>query len=252
MRLDRQMPAAHAGEKHQRPPAPYTAALLEQALRDVVSTVACPAPDGLGSTPVRWGSQIDVQLLDGQQQQVAGYLAKYATKSTEQAGGSVYRLAHGDLDRLALRQHPRRLAQTAFDLHEHNAEVRLARCAHQNGYRGHCLTKSRRYSTTFSALRQAREEWVREQLALAGKPTLRPDERISRYRYRGLGHVTAADAHLAAKAAAQSRQLRRERVVERSGLPKSPRSGLPCVVNETEEQMGARPMADGGRSEGSG
>ena len=37
-------------------------------------------------------------------------------------------------------------------------------CAHAFGYRGHCLTKSRRYSTTFKALREAREAYVHEQL----------------------------------------------------------------------------------------
>jgi hypothetical protein len=41
---------------------------------------------------------------------------------------------------------------------------RLAACAHTLGYRGHCLTKSRRYSTTFTALREARERHVHEQL----------------------------------------------------------------------------------------
>ena len=44
------------------------------------------------------------------------------------------------------------------------ADRRFAACAHALGYRGHCLTKSRRYSTTFKALRQARERHVHEQL----------------------------------------------------------------------------------------
>ena len=37
-------------------------------------------------------------------------------------------------------------------------------CAHAFGYRGHCLTKSRRYSTTFKALREEREAFVHEQI----------------------------------------------------------------------------------------
>ena len=37
-------------------------------------------------------------------------------------------------------------------------------CAHAFGYRGHCLTKSRRYSTTFKQLRADREAWVHEQI----------------------------------------------------------------------------------------
>ena len=39
-------------------------------------------------------------------------------------------------------------------------ELRLRAWAHTAGYRGHCLTKSRRFSTTFAALRGARQEWT--------------------------------------------------------------------------------------------
>ncbi|MDX6706151.1 MAG: Replication initiator protein pSAM2 [Solirubrobacteraceae bacterium] len=38
---------------------------------------------------------------------------------------------------------------------------RLAACAHTFGYGSHCLTKSRCWSTTFTALRQAREDHAR-------------------------------------------------------------------------------------------
>jgi Replication initiator protein, pSAM2 len=230
MRLDRHMPPERADEHH--PPAPrYTAALLEQALRDTVATVACPAPKDLGGGAVRWGSQLDVQLLEGRQKQVAGYLAKYATKSTEHAGGTAHRITFGELDRLRMREHPRRLVQTVFQLHERNREVRLARCAHQNGYRGHCLTKSRRYSTTLTALRQARELWIHERLAHHGRPQLAPGERVARYRYRGIGHVTAADVHLAAKAAIQTRQLRQR---DRSRPPDG-RTWPPATHDRSEQ-----------------
>jgi len=37
--------------------------------------------------------------------------------------------------------------------------LRLAPWSHQLGYGGHWLTKSRRWSTTFTALRQARADW---------------------------------------------------------------------------------------------
>jgi hypothetical protein len=47
---------------------------------------------------------------------------------------------------------------------------RLAKSAHALGYHGHCLTKSRRYSTTFKALRQAREQHVHEQLLARSWP----------------------------------------------------------------------------------
>ena len=80
-------------------------------------------------------------------------------------------------------------------------DPRLAACAHAFGYRGHCLTKSRRYSTTFKALREAREALVHEQiLARSRDATQRAiaaaaAESGSRaFKCVGIGHVTAADA----------------------------------------------------------
>jgi hypothetical protein len=91
---------------------------------------------------------------------------------------------------------------------------RLGPCAQALGYRGHCLTTSRRYSTTFKALREARQHYVHEQLlarshdaaqrALAGAT-----ERTASFRYVGVGHLTAADALLASSAAARAREHRR-------------------------------------------
>ena len=105
-------------------------------------------------------------------------------------------------------------------------DPRLGACAHAFGYRGHCLTKSRRYSTTFKALRAAREAWVHEQILArstrrrrsARSPTA--EERAPwRSSVDGVGHVTAADAYLAASAAARAREQRRlAREAARDGL----------------------------------
>jgi hypothetical protein len=97
------------------------------------------------------------------------------------------------------------------------ADPRLAANAHKHGYRGHCLTKSRRWSTTFMALRQERERHVREQLRNGQAATdsqlrlaeLDPEQRITRMEFAGIGHLTTADAYLAAQAAAQAREHRR-------------------------------------------
>lgn len=95
-------------------------------------------------------------------------------------------------------------------------DPRLAACAHAFGYRGHCLTKSRRYSMTFKALREAREAFVHEQiLARSRDATQRAiaaadgETRTATFTYVGVGHVTAADAYLAASAAARAREQRR-------------------------------------------
>jgi hypothetical protein len=91
---------------------------------------------------------------------------------------------------------------------------RLAACAHTFGYRGHCLSKSRRYSTSFGALRQGRADHVREQLLANGTQKQRElaqttaERRITRFEFVGVGHLTTADAHLAAQAAARAREHR--------------------------------------------
>jgi hypothetical protein len=97
---------------------------------------------------------------------------------------------------------------------------RLAACAHAFGYCGHRLTKSRRYSTTFAQLRADRQAFVHAQIlarshdatqrALAGAT-----ERIVTLAFDGVGHVTSADAYLAASAAARAREARLAARLER-------------------------------------
>src|SRR3954447_15955032 len=91
MRLDRAMPRYRAHEV--RPPtAQFSVELLERAIRATVEAVDAPLPAGFGGGRVRWGGELEIRPLDGPvRREVAGYLAKYATKSTELAGGVVYR-----------------------------------------------------------------------------------------------------------------------------------------------------------------
>jgi hypothetical protein len=137
----------------------------------------------------------------------------------------MYRLEQSDLDNLKVRPHVRRYIECAWQLggQPHLHELRLRRWAHQLGFRGHCFTKSRRYSTTFTALREARERHVHEQLLARSPDALQralaehdSSERIASFRYVGRGHVTAADALLAASAAARARENRRIAREERS------------------------------------
>jgi hypothetical protein len=91
---------------------------------------------------------------------------------------------------------------------------RLAACAHTFGYRGHCLTKSRFYSTRFKDLRQARVDHVRaQQLAHLDSEQrelaeLEHAARITAFAFAGIGHLTTADAYLAAQAATRAREHR--------------------------------------------
>jgi len=54
------------------------------------------------------------------------------------------------------------------------ARLKLARWAHQLGYRGHFFTRSRRYSVTLSSRRaerrQTRTAWIRQQAGLPATP----------------------------------------------------------------------------------
>jgi hypothetical protein len=215
-RLDRAMPTYRADQL--RPPDErFTGELLEAAIQDVVASVTVPIEHELGGGRVGWGRELDIRQLDREERrEVAGYLAKYATKSTELAGGVLHRVAEHQLDALPVREHVRRYMREAFALARNDAsnERRFAPCAHQLGYRGHCLTKSRRYSTTFKALREARERHVHEQLLArstdaAQRAIAGARKRIATFRYDGQGHVTAGDALLADAAAARAREHRR-------------------------------------------
>ena len=127
------------------------------------------------------------------------------------------RVAEHQVDELPVRAHVRAYMCEAFAL---AVEAALAdrhfdRYAHALGYRGHCLTKSRRYSSTFKALREAREQYVHEQiLARSTDPAQRAlaeegaSGRVASFRFVGQGHLTAAEAVLAASAAARAREAR--------------------------------------------
>jgi hypothetical protein len=215
IRLDRAMPAYRAQEV-KPPPAGFSVELLEDAIRSTAADMRAPLPDELGGGSVSWGDELDIRHLDAHERRhVAGYLAKYATKSTEQAGGVLHRVSEHQLDALPVREHVRGYLREAFTLAADPAlaERRFGAFAHAFGYRGHCLTKSRRYSTTFKALREARERHVREQLLArsddaAQRALVSAAERVASFRYVGQGHITAADAFLAASAAARAREHR--------------------------------------------
>src|SRR4051812_8630513 len=196
-------------------------------------SVHSPTPDdrdgrlpGFGpgqAREIRWGAQIEVRELDTRDSAVeaascAGYIAKYATKSTEAVGGLMYRLEASDLGRLRVRPHIRRYVEAAWRLggQRHLHGLRLRRWAHQLGFRGHCFTKSRRYSTTFTALRHARHE---HQLRRHGELRDRSCE-IARWQYSGSGYRTLGDGWLAEsgrKRALQERRIAREEL--RAGHP---------------------------------
>lgn len=196
------------------PPARFTEQLLVDAATAAArhASFLSPGSSAHPSVTIGWGAQIEVRPLDVETSRLtAGYIAKYATKSTEAVGGLLYRLEPGDIDRLKVRPHVQRYVTTAWNLalRRELHPLRLRRWAHQLGFRGHCFTKSRRYSTTFTALRQARHEHV---LRRQGELRDRSCD-IRRWRYSGSGYRTPGDAWLAEsgrKRAVQQRRVARE------------------------------------------
>ncbi|MFE5220908.1 replication initiator, partial [Streptomyces sp. NPDC056626] len=88
------------------------------------------------------------------------YVAKYVTKGTNETGaGTDHKVTtRDDIDTAPVSRHVRTLMHTCWRLGglPENAPLRLRTWTHTLGYRGHILTKSRAYSTTYAALRADR------------------------------------------------------------------------------------------------
>jgi hypothetical protein len=213
------------------PPVPFTAALLEEALRQAVPVARVPCPpldDGGPGRYARWGEQLDVRNItrDDQEgelsaEQVAGYVAKYATKATESFGSGLdRRLTEDDLDYLdKLSAHVGKLIRACWELggRPELEGLRLRAWAHMLGFGGHWSTKSRRYSTTFGVLRRTRVAFAKRRRARDGVPLDawgRPEVDqaaivIASWMYVGSGYATEGERWLALSAAARAREHRR-------------------------------------------
>ncbi|GID26994.1 replication initiator [Paractinoplanes brasiliensis] len=149
------------------PPAWASTGLLINTIRAATSRVAYPVRGT--DVVLRFGTQLDIRPItpgrtgdDLTEQAVAGYIAKYVSKP-EVTGVTVNQPIH-DLATIAVlpvTDHARTLIRTCWTLatQPEHREIKLRRWAHQLGYRGHTATKSRRYSTTYTALRAARADY---------------------------------------------------------------------------------------------
>jgi hypothetical protein len=159
-----------------------------------------PYVAGLGERVFRWGTQLDVHpihraLDDGPvtDQAVAAYVAKYVSKSVGDVGGVDRPLtSYGEIELLPLSGHTRALMGTCWRLGglPELQHLRLRAWAHTLGYRGHVLTKSRCYSTTYAALRSQRATH-RQRLAGEGFPETPHAQTERLWRYVGSGHAPA-------------------------------------------------------------
>jgi len=216
-------------------PRTITPDVLRQAVTTAAhaATVTVARPDG---TPLvlRWGAQLDLRHItpahtrhvedpDGEitDAHLAGYVAKYATKGTG-AADTPYRPIR-DVDHVAVLDvtpHHRRIIETVWQLGglDQYAALNLRRWAHMLGFRGHFLTKSQRYSTTFGAIRAERRTWrLAEQLAQLGRHThgdpgtpidLDTVTVINDWRVVRIGHEHPGDRELALAIAERTRSHR--------------------------------------------
>ncbi|MGW1289203.1 replication initiator [Streptomyces sp. NPDC002586] len=166
-------------------------AVRASALRVLVRT---PYSSAVGELNLRWGAQIDARPLrtdgDGPDDDaVPAYVAKYVTKGASDIGaGTDYRLSTwGDIESAPVSEHVRTLMRTCWRLGglPEYAPLRLRAWVHTLGYRGHILTKSRAYSTTYAALRAERAHHQGH--------TVVPEANTERHwRYVGSGHTPGA------------------------------------------------------------
>ena len=219
------------------------ARLVEQAVRTVrltVPGVEGPAGDDparvlafgrqLDARPVRTGRRTDDPDRALTPGQVAGYLAKYATKSAADTG------ATDNPHHQRLRATARRLAARARHTSGSGGTgggpyELLGKWAHMLGFRGHFASKSRRYSITLGALRRARR---RAQALIAesrdsGRPLdlaaleadlLVDDDTettlvIGQWTYVGTGWATEGQRVLANAAAARAREYDQWKAAQR-------------------------------------
>ncbi|WP_406831258.1 replication initiator [Pedococcus sp. KACC 23699] len=186
--------------------------------------------------PVRTSRRTDDPDRELTPEQVAGYLAKYATKSatdTTTTNTAHLRRLHataGRLARYATDTTPVQSAGTAV-VDEPGPYDLLGKWSASLGFRGHFATKSRRYSVTLGALRRARQR-ARTRIAEANRTGRHLDLRqletelladedddttliIGQWAYAGSGWANEGETALAVAAASRAREYAQERVQRR-------------------------------------
>jgi hypothetical protein len=237
------------GDDYRPPPAQFTTALLCQAIGQaavaVTVTVDTQANPAWPALTLRFGTQVDTKPIRRDRddlpgtgrklsvQAVGNYIAKYATKALDAPGLPDAPLrSPSDLDALRCHRHykqmittcwelggghyvPARVSGTAWELGQGRyvmARSRLCKWAHMLGHGGHFLTKSRRYSTTFTRLRRDRQDHRRDERHPLGErdPWGRPlDDAVvlvlHTWTYAGVGYTITQAAELALASADRAR-----------------------------------------------
>jgi hypothetical protein len=199
---------ADGGDGPGDPPPPLLdAGVLTRAIATVVGEVGIAVPQDSGTSlrRARWGVQHNVRVLvaDGRDDAtaIAAYIAKYASKTADGTPALAHRIrSRAQIERLTLRPHLVAMVRTAWILggRRHLLALRLRDHAHTLGYGGQFSSKSVAFSTTFTALRRARVDFLHQD----SEPAFDYD---GEWRYAGRGYgdqvaedlaATLLDAHL--------------------------------------------------------
>ncbi len=193
--------------------------MLARAVRRAVATTRVWLTE---ETNAEWGSQhelVDLGNTPGDAAKVAGYVAKYATKTTDGEFGLArrFRDVH-DVAHARTSPHFQRLAATAWELDRRPEleALRLREHAHTLGFTGQLLTKSRGFSTTFGALRAVRAAYTSEEYG--------PAPVDATYGYAGRGYSDPRAETLTEwliECDAEDRKARRLRRLEHQADPES-------------------------------
>lgn len=149
------------GDSFSPPPKWLNSTLLVNLLADVITTFKITTPTG----SLSWGRQFhisDVTAVHHDDVRIAAYLAKYATKTTNDSLGLARRFRSRAAIHALENDHHRRLVLSAWDLSREPGftSLNLRQHAHTFGSRGQLITKSRHYSTRFTDLREARATFM--------------------------------------------------------------------------------------------
>ena len=215
-------------------PAPdldITTGDLEAAIRTAAARVALDAEPLRDGTVYRlhWGAQVDTRTITetadrdsdrtaqvAHPRQVAAYLSKYLTKTTEDFGLPARVTSATQAKAVGASPHAVRIVETALEIAgQGEPYARLRDNLATLGYRGHPITKSRAYSVTFGQIRRSRRAFKRN-------PGLDPHadirqvldddndvpegfELVSSWVFAGQGYLSLDQAAAAVLSAAQSR-----------------------------------------------
>jgi hypothetical protein len=187
------------------PPPWATTELVEEVVRNSIARAW--APD-LNGHPLKWGSVFDVQDLATNEEtasRVAAYVAKYSTKTTDGSKELARRFDSRRQIRTTIDDpHVRHLVLTAWNLGGDPSfeALNLRDHAHTYGFTGQLITKSRVFSTTFTALRSARSDYM------AGEREGDPVE--GTFHFEGRGYDDPRATELAEMFFKMERELRQE------------------------------------------